>query len=76
VATPVLLAVVKAVMPLRVPLADELGGIDGVEHSEEAYHGGGLAEFAAPALTLSQRVVLPAEEFYGARPEPRPVTGS
>ncbi len=76
VATPAILAVVRLVMPVRVPLADELGGIDAVEHSEEAYHGVGLAEFASPALGLSQRVVLPADELYAVTPAARPASGA
>ena len=64
VMTPLVIFIVRAVAGLRVPLADELAGVDSIEHSEEAYNGGGLAEFAGPAITLGQRVVLPAHELY------------
>ncbi len=69
VMTPVVVLIVSALTTVRVSLADELGGIDTVEHREEAYHGGGLVEFAGQAVTLGQRVVLPAHEIFG-----RPVT--
>ncbi|MCU0625115.1 MAG: ammonium transporter [Gemmatimonadaceae bacterium] len=72
VATPLILALVKLVVPARVTLADELAGIDGVEHQEEGYHGASLADFAGPAVTLGQRVVLPASEVYGAVPDAAP----
>ena len=72
VATPAIWVVVKALVPVRVPLADELAGIDGVEHQEEAYHGQSVADIAGPAIGLGQRVVLPAAEFFEARPTPPP----
>jgi ammonium transporter, Amt family len=65
VMTPVVVLAVSAVMKIRVSLADELAGVDTMEHSEEAYHGGGLSELAGPAISLGQRVVLPAHEVYG-----------
>ena len=65
VMTPAVVMAVNAVMKIRVSLADELAGVDTKEHREEAYHGGGLAEFAGQAITLSQRVVLPAHEVFG-----------
>jgi ammonium transporter, Amt family len=69
VMTPVVVKMVGAVTGLRLSLADELAGVDTQEHREEGYHGGGLAEFAGQAITLGQRVVLPAHEVFG-----RPVT--
>ncbi len=65
VMTPIIVLAVNAVTKLRISLADELSGVDTTEHREEAYHGGGLAEFAGQAITLGQRVVLPAHEVYG-----------
>jgi Amt family ammonium transporter len=64
--TPIVVLAVNAVTKIRITLADELAGVDTTEHREEGYHGGGLAEFAGQAITLGQRVVLPAHEVYGA----------
>ncbi len=65
VMTPAVVLAVNAVTKIRITLADELAGVDTTEHREEGYHGGGLAEFAGQAITLGQRVVLPAHEVYG-----------
>jgi len=64
VMTPAVVVIVNAVVRIRLPLGDELLGVDAKEHREEAYHGGGLSEFAGQAITLGQRVVLPAHEVY------------
>ena len=65
VMTPVVVFAVNAVTKIRISLADELAGVDTTEHREAGYHGGGLDEFAGQAITLGQRVVLPAHELYG-----------
>ncbi len=65
VMTPAVVLAVNAVTKIRISLADELAGVDTKEHREEGYHGGGLAEFAGQAITLGQRVVLPAHEVFG-----------
>ncbi len=65
VMTPVVVLAVNSITKIRISLADELAGVDTKEHREEGYHGGGLAEFAGQAITLGQRVVLPAHEVYG-----------
>ena len=65
VMTPAVVMLVNAVTRIRLSLADELSGVDTTEHREEAYHGGGLAEYAGQAITLGQRVVLPAHEIFG-----------
>ncbi len=65
VMTPAVVMAVNAVTKIRISLADELAGVDTQEHREEGYHGGGLAEFAGQAITLGQRVVLPAHEVFG-----------
>ena len=65
VMTPAVVMLVNAITKIRLTLADELSGVDTTEHREEGYHGGGLAEFAGQAITLGQRVVLPAHEVYG-----------
>lgn len=46
VGTFVLLNIVKLLGGLRISLADEIAGIDGAEHGEQAYHGGDLDELA------------------------------
>jgi len=46
VGTVILLSVVKLFGGLRISLADEIAGIDGAEHGEQAYHGGDLDELA------------------------------
>ena len=69
VMTPAVVLLVNAITKIRVSLADELSGVDTSEHREEGYHAGGLSEFAGQAITLGQRVVLPAHEVYG-----RPIT--
>jgi ammonium transporter, Amt family len=65
VMTPAVFMLVRLVTTARLSLADELAGVDTTEHREEAYHGGGLAEFAGQAVTLGERVVLPAHEVFG-----------
>ncbi len=65
VMTPAVVMAVNAVTKIRISLADELAGVDTKEHREEGYHAGGLAEFAGQAITLGQRVVLPAHEVFG-----------
>jgi len=65
VMTPAVVMAVNAVTKIRISLADELAGVDTKEHREEGYHAGGLAEFAGQAVTLGQRVVLPAHEVFG-----------
>ena len=67
VMTPIVVVAVNAMTKVRISLADELAGVDTTEHREEGYHGGGLAEFAGQAITLGQRVVLPAHEVYGGQ---------
>ncbi len=64
-ATPAIVVTVNAITKIRLSLAEELAGVDTQEHREEGYHGGGLAEFAGQAVSLGQRVVLPAHEIYG-----------
>jgi Amt family ammonium transporter len=61
--TAAVLLVVRATMALRVPLADELAGVDLSEHGEEAYHGGGVGDLAGRRATLGDAVLLPASEL-------------
>ena len=49
----------KATVGLRVPLADELSGLDWSEHGEEAYHGGGpLDDISGGTDLLAGSVVI------------------
>jgi Amt family ammonium transporter len=57
-ATAGILGVLKVAVGLRVPLADELAGLDWSEHGEEAYHGGGLDELSGGADLISRSVVI------------------
>jgi Amt family ammonium transporter len=47
-----ILLLVRALMPLRVPLAVEVTGIDVVEHGEEAYQSGDLAALVGAPVVL------------------------
>lgn len=60
------MALVKALVGVRVPLDSELRGIDLSEHGEEAYFGGELASLAG--VGIGDSVVLPAGDV--------PVNGS
>ena len=60
VASLVLLAVVQALVPVRVPMAAEVQGIDLAEHGEEAYHGSDLSDLTGRRTSLGDAVVLPA----------------
>jgi Amt family ammonium transporter len=62
-ATALILVVVRAVTSLRVPVADELGGIDASEHGEEAYHGGDIGELAGRRGAIGESVVIAADEL-------------
>ena len=44
-----IIATLRAVMPIRVSLGDELAGLDASDHGEEAYHVGDLGELASGA---------------------------
>jgi ammonium transporter, Amt family len=58
-----ILAAVRALVPLRVPLADEVAGIDLSEHGEEAYHGGDVGELAGRSVSLGESVLIPSDEI-------------
>jgi ammonium transporter, Amt family len=55
----------RLVMPLRVPLSDEIAGIDVMEHGEEGYHGGDAGALASRPLSLGDSVPIPAGELTG-----------
>jgi Amt family ammonium transporter len=61
-----ILALVRLVVPLRVPLDQELGGVDLAEHGEEAYHGAG-GELAG-RIPLGDGVLIPAGEIVPLTP--------
>jgi Amt family ammonium transporter len=47
--------------PLRVPLSDELSGVDVCEHGEHAYDDGDMSAFAGSGLAINEPVVLSAQ---------------
>jgi len=58
VGTVALLALVRAVVGVRVPMREEIEGLDLSEHGEEAYFGGDVGSFAGPGITLGQSVIV------------------
>lgn len=54
-----ILRLLDAFMGLRVPLTDEIGGVDLSEHGETAYHGGDIGELVGRTL-LAESVVIEA----------------
>jgi Amt family ammonium transporter len=64
-ATLAILGVLKVTVGLRVPLADELAGVDLAEHGEEAYHGGDVGALAGRRIALGDSVLLPSHEVRG-----------
>ena len=61
-ATGLILGALQAVAKLRIPLADEISGIDLAEHGEEAYHGGDIGELAGANVALGDSVLIPSAE--------------
>jgi Amt family ammonium transporter len=58
--TAAIVVALKVTVGLRVPLADELSGLDWSEHGEEAYHGGGpLDDISGGTDLLAGSVVIP-----------------
>lgn len=66
-----ILGLIRLVMPLRVPLVDELSGVDQSEHGEEAYHGGDIGELAGRHVSLGESVLIPSSDIVV---QPRPMT--
>jgi Amt family ammonium transporter len=62
IATVAILGLVKVTVGLRVPLADELAGVDLSEHGEEAYHGGDVGALAGRRISIGDSVLLPSHE--------------
>ena len=56
--TLVLLGLLKVTVGLRVPMRDEIEGLDLTEHGEEAYFGGDVGSFAGPGMTLGRSVIV------------------
>jgi ammonium transporter, Amt family len=72
VATAGILFAMKAVMAVRVSLADEIGGIDRSEHGEDAYPGSDVGEPAGRGASLGDSVLIPSGQL---RPAPGPTPG-
>jgi Amt family ammonium transporter len=62
IATVAILGLIKVTVGLRVPLGDELAGIDLSEHGEEAYHGGDVGALAGRRISIGDSVLLPSHE--------------
>ena len=56
-----IIATLRAVMPIRASLGDELAGLDTTEHGEEAYHTGDIGELAG-ATPLGGVILIHADE--------------
>jgi Amt family ammonium transporter len=67
-----LLLLVRAILPVRVPVSAEVVGIDLSEHGEEAYHGSDLSDLAGKRVSLGEPVLLPARDVVF---EPRAALG-
>jgi Amt family ammonium transporter len=65
VASVAILSALKLVMPLRIPMAAEVQGIDLAEHGEEAYHGSDLSDLTGRRTALGDAVVLSASDLRG-----------
>ncbi len=63
VASVAILALVRAIMPARVPVSAEVMGIDLSEHGEEAYHGSDLSDLTGKRVSLGEPVLLPARDL-------------
>jgi Amt family ammonium transporter len=61
-----ILKAIELTIGLRVPVADEIAGIDVSQHGEQAYHGGDIGDLVGVPQRLGESVVLPARELRGA----------
>ena len=64
--TALILRLVALIVPLRVPLRDEIAGVDVAEHGEQAYHGGDLGEVAGTDVAIGDSVLIAASEMHPA----------
>lgn len=58
-----ILGLMRVVMKVRLPLDQEIRGVDLGEHGEEAYHGGDIGELAGRHVSIGDSVLLPASEL-------------
>jgi len=56
-----IIVTLRAMMPLRASLGDELVGLDATEHGEEAYHTGDIGELAG-SVPLGGVILIHANE--------------
>jgi len=63
VGTFAVILLVRALTPLRLPVSDEIDGIDVSQHGEEAYYGGDVGALAGRRVAIADSVVLPAAEI-------------
>jgi Amt family ammonium transporter len=62
VASAGLFFLVRAIVPVRVPVSAEVMGIDLSEHGEEAYHGNDLSDLTGTRAPLGEPVILTARD--------------
>ena len=72
VATAAIYFLVRAIVPVRVPVSAEVMGIDLSEHGEEAYHGNDLSDLTGTRAPLGEPVILPVRDVVL---EPRAAIG-
>jgi Amt family ammonium transporter len=58
-----IIVTLRALMPIRATLHDELAGLDASDHGEEAYHAGDLGELAGGAPLSGVILIQDAEEL-------------
>ena len=71
VATTVVLIAVRATVGLRLPVEEEITGIDVNEHGEEAYYGGDVGELAGRRPMIGESIFLPVSDVRRAQQEVR-----
>jgi Amt family ammonium transporter len=72
--TAAIIATLRAVMPVRASLGDELAGLDASDHGEEAYHVGDLGELAGGAPLGGVILIHAEDEGVAATPNGLPET--
>jgi Amt family ammonium transporter len=60
-----IIGTLRALMPIRASLGDELAGLDAAEHGEEAYHTGDIGELAG-AVPLGGVILIEDDDELAA----------
>ena len=61
--TAVIVLAIKAVMRVRVHVADEIAGVDASEHGKHAHHGDALGELAGAGASIGESVLIAASDI-------------